>query len=119
MSQRQIHQLEVNACYALLRSSASGLSSAEAAQRLLDFGANALAEAPRMPWLRSLLKQFTNLFSVLLNIAAMLCFLAAHLEGGADMRVLGITLLVVALLNALFTFAQEMRAERAMAARFW
>ena len=116
MSQRQIHQLEVNACYALLRSSASGLSSAEAAQRLLDFGANALAEAPRMPWLRSLLKQFTNLFSVLLNIAAMLCFLAAHLEGGADMRVLGITLLVVALLNALFTFAQEMRAERAMAA---
>lgn len=116
MTQRQIHNLDDAACYELLRSAPCGLDDAEAARRLAEFGPNALADTPRLHWLRVLRKQFTNLFSVLLNLAALLCFVAAHLEGGADMRVLGFTLLVVALLNALFTFAQEMRAERAMAA---
>ena len=116
MTQRQIHNLDVAACYGLLRSAPTGLDGSEAARRLTEFGPNALADAPRLHWLRTLLKQFINLFSVLLNLAALLCFVAAHLEGGADMRVLGLALLIVALLNALFTFAQEMRAERAMAA---
>jgi len=116
LSQRQIHNLDVAACFDLLRSSAAGLAAADAARRHAEFGPNALADAPRLHWLRTLLKQFTNLFSVLLNLAALLCFIAARLEGGADMRVLGLALLAVALLNALFTFAQEMRAERAMAA---
>ncbi len=116
MIQRQIHNLSVAACYELLRSAPAGLDEGEAARRCAEFGPNALAAATRLHWLRTLLKQFTNLFSVLLNLAAMLCFVAARLAGGADMRVLGFALLVVALLNALFTFAQEMRAERAMAA---
>ncbi len=116
MSQRQIHNLEVDDCFGLLRSSPAGLAETEAARRLAEFGANALADAPRLHWLRTLFKQFSNLFSLLLNLAALLCFVAAHLDGGADMRPLGVALLVVALLNALFTFAQEMRAERAMAA---
>ena len=113
---RQIHHLSAQECYALLKSGRGGLAEDEATRRLRAFGPNLLAPAPRLHWLRTLAKQFTNLFSVLLDVAAALCFVAARLAGGQDLVLLGYALLVVALLNPLFTFAQEMRAERAMAA---
>jgi sodium/potassium-transporting ATPase subunit alpha len=116
VKQRQIHNLARAEVYALLRSAPVGLSTGEAARRLVELGPNALAQEPRLHWLRTFARQFTNLFSMLLNVAALLCFVAARLEGGADLRLLGAVLVVVALLNALFSFAQEMRAERAMEA---
>ncbi len=116
MKQRQIHNLASAEVYALLRSAPDGLDAGEATRRLAELGPNALARGPRLHWLRTFARQFTNLFSVLLNVAAVLCFVAAQLETGADLRLLGIVLMVVAVLNALFSFAQEMRAERAMEA---
>ena len=69
-----------------------------------------------MVWLRTLVKQFTNLFSLLLDVSAALCFVADRMQPGEGMAVLGWALLAVAVLNALFTFAQAIRAERAMQA---
>ncbi len=70
------------------------------------------------PWrrLRSLLRQFTNFFTILLFVSAGICFIAEHLQPGQSMNVLGWALGGVALLNALFSFIQEYRAEKAMAA---
>ena len=116
MTQRQIHNLASHEVYSLLRARPEGLSAAEVAQRLADFGPNALAPAPRLNRLRALAKQFTNLFSLLLDVSALLCFVAERMQPGAGMALLGWALLGVAVLNALFSFAQEMRAERAMEA---
>jgi len=116
VTQRQIHNLEVGEVYALLRSHREGLSTAAAAARLAELGPNTLAPAPRLHWLRTLAKQFTNLFSLLLDVSAVLCFVAERMAPGQGMAVLGWALLGVAVVNALFTFAQEMRAERAMEA---
>jgi sodium/potassium-transporting ATPase subunit alpha len=111
---RQIHNLEVAEVLSLLRSRAEGLTPAEVAERLVELGPNALTVPPRWVWLRMLAKQFVNLFSLLLNASAGLCFVANRMAPGEGMAVLGWSLAGVALLNALFTFAQAMRAEHAM-----
>ena len=116
MTDRQIHNLDAAEVYALLRSRPEGLSDAEVARRTAELGPNSLAPPPRLTWLRALGRQFANLFSLLLDVSAALCFLAEHMQPGQGMAVLGWALLGVAVGNALFTFAQEMRAERAMEA---
>ena len=116
MTQRQIHNLELGEIWSLLRSRAEGLRPDEVAERLADIGPNALAPPPRGVWLRLLGKQFTNPFSLLLDVSAALCFVAEHMRPGEGMAYLGWALVAVAVLNALFTFAQAIRAERAMQA---
>ena len=116
MIQRQIHNLEQEEVWSLLRSGAQGLPRQEVAQRLADIGPNTLGTPPRGVWIRTLVKQFANLFSVLLDVSAALCFVADRMQPHEGMAVLGWALVGVAVLNALFTFAQAIRAERAMQA---
>jgi sodium/potassium-transporting ATPase subunit alpha len=116
LSGRQIHNLEPDEVFALLASSMAGLDEGEVEARRQALGENVLRAPARLRWLRTLAKQFVNLFSLLLDVSALLCFVAERLQPGAGMAVLGWALLAVALLNALFTFAQELRAERAMQA---
>ena len=78
----------------------------EGAQRLAELGPNTLTRAPRLDWLRMLLRQFGNLFSLLLDVSAALCFVADRVQPGQGMALLGWALIAVAVLNALFTFAQ-------------
>ena len=113
---RQIHNLDISEVWTLLRSRSEGLQPDEVAQRLAEIGTNTLGPPPRWGWLRTLLQQFANLFSVLLDLSAALCFVAARLNPGEGMAVLGWALLAVAVLNGLFTFSQAIRAERAMQA---
>jgi sodium/potassium-transporting ATPase subunit alpha len=49
-------------------------------------------------------------------VSAALCFVADRMQPGEGMALLGWVLIAVAVLNALFTFAQAIRAERAMQA---
>ena len=116
MIQRQIHNLELDEVWSLLRSRREGLRSADVRRRLAEIGPNALDAAPRWTWLRALLEHFVNLFSLLLYVAGALCFVADRMQPGEGMALLGWALGGVAVLNALFTFAQAMRAERAMQA---
>jgi sodium/potassium-transporting ATPase subunit alpha len=116
LTQRQIHNLEIDEVWSLLKSRPAGLRPDEVAQRRADIGPNVLSAPPRWVWLRALLKQFANLFSLLLDVSAVLCFVADRMQPGQGMAALGWALVAVAILNALFTFAQAMRAERAMQA---
>ncbi|MCE9576048.1 MAG: cation-transporting P-type ATPase [Deltaproteobacteria bacterium] len=116
MTQRQIHNLELADVWAFLRSRPAGLTAAEVAQRLAELGGNILDAPPRWGWVRVLLAQITGLFSVLLYASAALCVIADRMQPGEGMLVLGIALAGVAVLNAAFTFAQTIRAERAMQA---
>jgi sodium/potassium-transporting ATPase subunit alpha len=114
--QRQIHNLDAGEVWATLRSRPEGLRPDEVAQRLGLLGANTLTSPPRLAWLRTLAKQFVNLFAILLYVSATLCFVADRMQPGEGMGLLGWALGAVALLNALFASAQAMRAERAMQA---
>ncbi len=110
----QIQNLTVDKVYHALGSSAAGLDSVEAVDRLREVGKNSVEihDPWRIP--RSLIHQFTNFFTLLLFASAGICFVAEYLQAGQSMMVLGWALFGVALLNALFSFFQEYRAERTM-----
>ena len=91
------------------RDASPGLTSEEARRRLAEVGANAIAEAQRAGSLRLLLANFVHLFALLL-------WAGAALAWAAGMPELGGAIVVVIVVNAVFAFVQEFRAERAVAA---
>ena len=110
----QIHQVAAGDVFGFLRSRSGGLTDLEADARRREVGPNRLQPPSRWRWLQGLIKHFVNFFSILLDIAAVVCFVADAIQPGEGMGLLGWALLGVSVLNALFAFAQEMRAERAM-----
>lgn len=99
-----------------LDTSATGLSEEEARRRLARYGPNSLEEIKRAPLLGRLVRQFTHFLALLLWVAAGLSFLADALHPGQGMAALGWAILGVILINALFSFVQEYKAERAVQA---
>ena len=83
-----------------------GLTSAEAARRLGEDGPNVLPAAPHPPAWHHLARQFVGFFALMLWVAAVLAFLAGLPQ-------LGVAIIVVVVLNGVFAFVQEHRAERA------
>ncbi|HEY6962269.1 MAG TPA: cation-transporting P-type ATPase [Gaiellaceae bacterium] len=92
-----------------MRTQPAGLSAREAARRLAAYGPNRLARRGGRTWPGQLGRQFSHPLALLL-------FLAAGLALVAGAGVLAIAILTVILLNALFAFAQERQAERAVEA---
>ena len=112
----RIHELPVEGALASLNSGADGLSASEAARRLGEFGPNRLEDVARERlWLR-FAREFTHFFAIILWLAAALAFTADWLQPGEGMGRLGVAILCVILINGLFSFWQEYKAERAVAA---
>jgi Ca2+-transporting ATPase len=95
--------------HAALQTSAQGLSSTEARERLARFGANQLPPAPRRPLILRLGDQ-------LLHGMALLLWLAGALAFAAGTPALGWAIWAVVLINGLFSFWQEYQAERSLEA---
>lgn len=86
-----------------------GLSSAEAARRLLQHGPNELVRRGERRWPRELARQFVHPLALLLWAAAALAVVA-------DLPELAAAIVAVVVLNAAFAFWQEQQAERAVEA---
>ncbi len=110
----KIQHIPVEAVFNALNTRPEGLSSREIIERRDQIGANSLEVDRGFWWLDSLIRQFTNFFTILLDISAAICFFAHYIQPGEQMDILGYALLGVSILNALFSFFQEYRAERAM-----
>ena len=110
----KVQSIPVEGVFVSLNARPEGLTAAEAASRRLEVGANTLEAKKKLWWLSSLVRQFTNFFTLLLDVSAAICFIADHIQPGESMDLLGWALLGVSVLNALFSFVQEFRAERAM-----
>ena len=111
-----IAALEPQEVHAELHSREGGLEPQEVETRLEELGPNVLRAATPFSWAKSLGRQFTNFFTILLNASAVICFVAEWIQPGESMNVLGAALLGVSVLNAVFSFVQEYRAEKAMEA---
>ncbi len=98
----------------LLDSSQSGLSSREAEHRLSEFGPNELRVKKETSELVKFLHQFTNFFVLLLLVGSALAFVAERLDPGQGNLYIGVALLAVVLLNAIFTYLQEHQSEQIM-----
>jgi magnesium-transporting ATPase (P-type) len=91
----------------LLGTSPDGLDSREAARRLEESGKNVIEKKRSTPLWRKLLADFTHFFALMLWFAAVLSFIS-------DMPELGYACIGVVLINGIFTFWQEFKAEKAI-----
>lgn len=106
----------VETLYAHLHSSAQGLSQAEAVRRRARYGANQIEKIAGQSIVGKLLKEFTHFFALILWLAAALAFVAEWKDPGQGMALLGYAVLGVILINGVFSFWQEYRAEKALVA---
>lgn len=111
-----IHGLGVEEALASLKTSAAGLAPAEAARRLAEFGPNHVEEVPRENLLLTFVREFTHFFALILWIGAALAFAAEHFDPGQGMAKLGLAIVGVIIVNGIFSFWQEYKAEQAVSA---
>lgn len=107
---RHWHAMEQGQILAELGVSRSrGLRSDEATRRVSEYGANALAQAPRPSLLRQFLEEFRDFLVVMLLISAAV---SALMGEAADAAVIG----AIVVLNAMIGVVQKRRAENALEA---
>ena len=112
----RIHRLTAEQALASLKTTLAGLASAEAARRLAEFGPNHVEELAREHLLLGFAREFTHFFAIILWAGAALAFVADRFDPGQGMASLGVAIVVVILINGIFSFWQEYKAERAVAA---
>ncbi len=95
---------------------ARGLSLQQAQTRLAQYGKNELPAAPPDPAWKKFLAQFQNPLTTLLLAATVISFVAWIIEQEGGLPYETITILAIVILNAVLGYAQENRAEHAVAA---
>jgi magnesium-transporting ATPase (P-type) len=104
-----VHTYPITEIYQTLATSPQGLSQAEAKVRLQRFGRNTIREVKRKPLYLKFLTKFTHLMALLLWAGGILAFIG-------HMPQLGWAIWAVIVINAVFSFWQEFKAEKAMEA---
>jgi len=95
-----------------LDSSVEGLSTAQAQERLANYGRNELEEGEKRSLLAKFLDQFKDLMIIILLVAAALSVITEGMDGLTDAMII----LAVFVLNAAFGVYQEGQAEAAIEA---
>jgi high-affinity K+ transport system ATPase subunit B len=112
----RITHLTPDEAIASLRSHAGGLSAAEGQRRLAEYGPNRVEEMKGEPLALRFLREFIHFFALILWLAAGLAFVADFYDPALGMATLGWAIVGVIAVNGAFSFWQEYRAERAIAA---
>ena len=112
----KIHKFSVEQALASLNTSLAGLTTIEARRRLTEFGPNHVEEVEREHLLLGFAREFTHFFAIILWIGATLAFVAEHFDPGQGMASLGVAIVGVIVINGIFSFWQEYKAEQAVAA---
>ena len=99
---------------AMMTNFSSGLSSEEAASRLLKNGPNALTPPKKDPWWFKLVMHLAGGFSLLLWVGSVLCLIVYSIDGSHENLVLGVVLAVVVVATGLFSFYQEVKSEKVL-----
>jgi len=110
----KVQTLSHDEVFSSLLSGPQGVSTDEAVHRLCEYGPNEIHEVHDRPLFYRLAAQFTHFLALLLWFAAALCFLSEYLHPGEGLLRLGIAILAVIFINAIFTFVQEYRTEKAI-----
>ncbi len=109
MSSKEWHSLSAGKALRELSSSESGLSSEEAERRLSKHGPNELRKEKKTGALSIFANQFRSVLVIILVAATLLSFAIGETLDA-------VAILVVVILNAIFGFVQEYRAEKTIEA---
>ena len=99
-----------------LKTSENGLTASTVIRRQQEFGPNVLEGEKKKNYLLSYLKEYVQFFAILLEVAAVLSFIADRYAPDQGNDILGYAVLGAVIINATFTFWQEYRADKAMEA---
>jgi sodium/potassium-transporting ATPase subunit alpha len=110
----KVQTLSHDEVFSTLLSSPEGITTEEAVHRRCEYGPNEIKETHGRPMIIKLAAQFTHFLALLLWFAAALCFLSEYLHPGEGLLRLGVAILAVIFINAVFTFIQEYRTEKAI-----
>ena len=97
-----------------LGTSHAGLASEEVLRRKHEYGPNVIEKVRGKPLFRRFVESFTSFFALLLWLAAAIAFAAELGQPGGGMATLGYAIVGVIVINGLFAFWQEFRAERTL-----
>ena len=106
MKTENIFRLTTDDIYKELNTSLKGLTNDEARSRAQKYGYNEIKEVKKSSLISRFISNFTNLLAILLWIASILSFIGGMPE-------LGLAIILVIIINALFSFWQEFKAEQA------
>ncbi|MBW6520248.1 MAG: cation-transporting P-type ATPase [Desulfoarculaceae bacterium] len=115
-SSKRIFMLDTAALMRRLQTTEQGLSAAQVHRRLREFGPNVLAQAARKNYLLAYMSQYWQFFALLLEVAAGLAFIAGHFSPDEGTDILAWAILGAVVITATFTFWQEYRTDKVMAA---
>ncbi|MGN1385615.1 MAG: cation-translocating P-type ATPase [Bacillus sp. (in: firmicutes)] len=104
-----ISELEVKDVYAYIKTSENGLSEEESAARLNQYGENTVKSERSFYPLKSFAKNFVNLMAIMLWIASFLALISGT-------PILSYVIWAIIFINAIFSFVQESKADKAMQA---
>ncbi len=107
----QYYELDKEQLYKELNVTDKGLSEAEATVRLETYGPNMIKGKKKRSLFLRFIDNFIHLLAIILWIAAALCFIPR-----VDMPQLGYAIILVIIINAVFSFMQEFKAEKALEA---
>jgi magnesium-transporting ATPase (P-type) len=105
------YELDIEGLFKELKVTDKGLSKEEADRRLLVYGPNMIKGKKKRSLFLRFIDNFIHLLAIILWIAAGLCFIPR-----VDMPQLGYAIIIVIVINAVFSFMQEFKAERALEA---
>ncbi|MCL5770720.1 MAG: cation-transporting P-type ATPase [Actinobacteria bacterium] len=103
------YELNKEQLFEALKVTEKGLSEEEVKKRLEVYGLNIIQEKRKRPLVFKFLDNFIHILAIILWIAAILCFIP-----GVDMPQLGYAIIAVIVINAIFSFLQEYKAEKAL-----
>jgi len=109
-----VHEISLKELYSTLSTSEKGLTTLEVEKRLIEHGFNHFEKKRHGLLILKFFKQFTNFFAILLITASFLAYLAEKIAPNQGNLYISIALLLVVVLNAIFTFIQEYRSEKIM-----
>ena len=99
-----------------LQTTEQGLSASQVNRRLREFGPNILEQAARKNYLLAYMRQYRQFFALLLEVSAGLAFIADHFSPDEGTDILAWAILGAVVITATFTFWQEYRTDKVMAA---
>lgn len=105
-SPKELYALSIDRIFDLLETSKKGIATNEAESRLSFYGRNEIKELKKKPLILKFLANFYHLFAILLWVGGILALIGGLPE-------LGYAIFAVIVINAIFSFLQEFRAEKA------
>jgi magnesium-transporting ATPase (P-type) len=105
VDRNKIPSMEVDGVFSTFDTSMNGLIFSEAKRRQARFGPNTIQSRSGFPLLKQFVRQFTNLFAVLLVVASVLAYLGR-------MPQLSIAIIMIVIINGVIGFIQELVGSR-------